>query len=595
MQLTAIATVAVTIVMLGSFLFARETLSKLSAGLLSRIEISVFLSDSVDDKKGRSIAQQINADPRVSMVEYIPKAEGLRQLRERLHGEIDTSLLTMNPLPNAIHVRVKDPEQVRAVADSIQKLSGVGTVQYAQDAVAKVLRLTDTFGRIGLVMIAALIFAAAVIIANTIRLTVFARRREIAIMQLVGATNGYIRGPFLAEGLMAGALGAILAIGHPVRRALGTVAEDHDDVVVRSVRDRTRRRTAPGRHPVAHGCRGRRRRSLGLREPSPTRMTAATPAGEFDETAETRSTVLIVDDDPDLRTLLAKNLEHAGFSVLGAPDGQTALDTLEAIVPDVVVIDVLMPNMNGFDLTRRIREIPSVAHVPIIILTALTESDDIVRGLDAGADDYLVKPFGPPELLARVRAKLRRSNNEASLQPLTRLPGNIAIDRELSRRLRHDALWALLYVDMDNFKAFNDVYGFIHGDEAIVMLARTLLDVTRRKGTPGDFVGHIGGDDFVVITTPEYAEAIAEEAIAIFDRDILTLYSTEDAARQSIVTKDRRGNVRTFPIMSISIGIITNEKRQIDNLAKIGEIAAELKHFAKSKSGSVYVKDQRLS
>lgn len=213
MQLTAIATVAVTVFMLGAFLFTSETLAKLSNGLLSRIEISVFLTDKVDDRHGRELAQRINSDPRVSSVVYIPKAEGLRQLRERLQGQIDTSLLTMNPLPNALRVHVKNPNDVPQVAAAIQKLGGVATVEYAQDAVTKVLRLTDTFGKIGLAMILVLILAAAVIISNTIRLTVFARRREIAIMQLVGATNGYVRAPFLAEGFLAGTLGALVAVG----------------------------------------------------------------------------------------------------------------------------------------------------------------------------------------------------------------------------------------------------------------------------------------------------------------------------------------------------------------------------------------------
>lgn len=212
MQITAIATVAVTIFMLGAFLFTRETLAKLSSGLLSRIEISVFLSDRVDDAHARALAQRVNSDPRVSSVTYIPKAEGLRQLRERLQGQIDTSLLTMNPLPNAIRVHVKDPNNVPAVASALQKMPGVATVEYAQDAVLKVLRLTDTLSRLGLGMILVLVFAAAVIISNTIRLTVFARRREIAIMQLVGATNGYVRAPFLAEGFLTGALGALVAV-----------------------------------------------------------------------------------------------------------------------------------------------------------------------------------------------------------------------------------------------------------------------------------------------------------------------------------------------------------------------------------------------
>ncbi|MGA3038405.1 MAG: permease-like cell division protein FtsX [Vulcanimicrobiaceae bacterium] len=212
MQITAIATVAVTIFMLGSFLYARETLSKLSSGMLSRIEISVYLADSTDDKRGRAISEVIGADPRVSAVTYVPKGEGLRQLQDRLRGQIDTSLLTSNPLPNAIRVRVKNPDTVPAVAQSIQKMRDIANVEYDQATVAKVLRLTETIAKLGLIMIVVLIFAAAVIISNTIRLTVFARRREIAIMQLVGATNSYIRAPFMAEGFIAGTLGALVAI-----------------------------------------------------------------------------------------------------------------------------------------------------------------------------------------------------------------------------------------------------------------------------------------------------------------------------------------------------------------------------------------------
>ena len=304
-------------------------------------------------------------------------------------------------------------------------------------------------------------------------------------------------------------------------------------------------------------------------------------------------TVLIVDDDPDLRTLLAKSLERGGFGVIGASDGKSALDTLAVIVPDLIVVDVMMPAIDGNELTRRIREIPSIAHVPIIMLTNLADTDDLVRGLDAGADDYLVKPFGPAELLARVRAKIRRVEGEASLQPLTRLPGNITIDKELAKRLRIALPWAVLYVDMDNFKAFNDVYGFVHGDEAIVLLARILQDATHRKGGNGDFVGHIGGDDFVVVTTPAHAEKIAEEAIANFDREVRQMYTPDDIVRGTIATKDRQGTMHTFPVMSISIGVVTSDRPSIKTIAQIGEIAAELKAFAKSKLGSVYVKDKR--
>jgi cell division transport system permease protein len=213
MQLTAIGTVAVTIVLLGAFLFARDTLGAIGNDVIRKIEISVFLSDKTSASDAKALVAKIAADPRVKSVLFIPRAEGLRQMRERLRGQIDTSLLTSNPLPDAMRVRVVDPERVADVADFVRKQPGVANVEYAQDAVQKLLRLSDVLGRIGLGIVALLVFTAAVIISNTIRLTVFARRREIAIMQLVGASSTYIRLPFICEGLLDGVLGASLALG----------------------------------------------------------------------------------------------------------------------------------------------------------------------------------------------------------------------------------------------------------------------------------------------------------------------------------------------------------------------------------------------
>jgi cell division transport system permease protein len=213
MQLTAIGTVAVTIVLLGSFLFTRAALSTIGDEVLKKIEISVFLSEAASPAQARALVATLQKDPRVRSVTYIPKSEGLRQMRERLRGQIDTSLLTSNPLPDALRVRVRDAELVLAVASSIRKLPNVATVEYAQDAVQKLLRLSDVLGRIGLGIVALLVFTAAIIISNTIRLTVFARRREIAIMQLVGASGTYIRLPFIFEGFLDGLLGAAVALG----------------------------------------------------------------------------------------------------------------------------------------------------------------------------------------------------------------------------------------------------------------------------------------------------------------------------------------------------------------------------------------------
>jgi cell division transport system permease protein len=213
MQLTAIGTVTVTIVLLGSFLFTRATIGAIGDDVLKKIEISVFLRDTVSSVDAQRLAASLGADPRVKNVVYVPKSVGLQQMRDRLRGQIDTSLLTSNPLPDALRVQVVDPSNVRAVAAAIRKKPGVANVEYAEDAVQKLLRISDVLGRIGFGIVGLLILTAAVIISNTIRLTVFARRREIAIMQLVGASSAYIRLPFIFEGFLDGLLGSLLALG----------------------------------------------------------------------------------------------------------------------------------------------------------------------------------------------------------------------------------------------------------------------------------------------------------------------------------------------------------------------------------------------
>ena len=186
-----------------------------------------------------------------------------------------------------------------------------------------------------------------------------------------------------------------------------------------------------------------------------------------------------------------------------------------------------------------------------------------------------------------------RVEMDASLSPLTKLPGNLAIEAELRGRIESNAPFAVLYMDLDNFKAFNDVYGFTHGDEAIRLLASTAVDVVRRRGTQKDFVGHIGGDDFLIVTLPERAEEVAREIIADFDRRIRDLYRPQDLRQGFIETHDRRGALNRYAIMSLSIALVSSEQRQLTDYAQIGETAAELKRYAKSIGGSVYVKDKR--
>jgi len=212
MQATAIGTVAITIVLLGLFLFVRTALAGVGTRMLDQIEISAYLRADADQSQITAISRTLGEDPRIASVQFVPKKQGLAELREQTKGVIDTALLTENPLPDKFRIKVRVPEEVPTVAQSIRGLAGIENVVYGAKIVARLLALGAVLRRIGIVVIAVFFVVAGIIIANTIRLTVFARRREIAIMQLVGATNTYIRLPFICEGLLDGVVGAALAI-----------------------------------------------------------------------------------------------------------------------------------------------------------------------------------------------------------------------------------------------------------------------------------------------------------------------------------------------------------------------------------------------
>ncbi|MBV8067549.1 MAG: ABC transporter permease [Candidatus Eremiobacteraeota bacterium] len=212
MQLTAIGTVAITIVLLGLFLFVRGALADLGARLLDEIQVSAYLRTDSTAQQVAAIEHFLARDPRVASAQFVSKKQALADLRERTKGTIDTALLTENPLPDKFRIKTRLPDDVPAVAASVRRLSGVDNVVYGQKTVQRLLQLGAVLRRIGIGVIAVFFAVAGIIIANTIRLTVFARRREIAIMQLVGATNTYIRLPFICEGLLAGVIGALLAV-----------------------------------------------------------------------------------------------------------------------------------------------------------------------------------------------------------------------------------------------------------------------------------------------------------------------------------------------------------------------------------------------
>ncbi|HEU5099147.1 MAG TPA: response regulator [Roseiflexaceae bacterium] len=305
--------------------------------------------------------------------------------------------------------------------------------------------------------------------------------------------------------------------------------------------------------------------------------------------------ILIADDDPYIRQLLEAALSDAGYDVTSAIDGYELVRLAQDRPPSLILVDLAMPRMDGYEAIRQLRNDTRTAHVPMLILTARTSAKDVVTGFETGADDYIAKPFDINELLARVKSHLRRSAQRPVLNPLTGLPGGVLLSQAIHQRLACQTPFALLYADLDNFKAFNDIYGFSRGDQALLFVASIIQKVMAEHGNPDDTIGHIGGDDFAMLTTPDRAEPICHALIRTFDAEVPQLYSVEDRQRGYISGADRYGILRRFDLMTISIGVVTTQRRGFSDQESLTRVAAEMKHHAKEQAGSTFAVDQRSS
>ena len=303
--------------------------------------------------------------------------------------------------------------------------------------------------------------------------------------------------------------------------------------------------------------------------------------------------ILIADGEPAVRQLLELVLSGQGYEVSLAQNGAQLVRMAQERVPDLMLVDLMMPQIDGYEAIRQLRNDTRTAHVPMLILTAKSTLEDVVIGFETGADDYITKPFNIPELLARIKSHLRRANQQPVRNPLTGLPGNILLTEELKYRLGQPEPFAYLYVDLDNFKAFNDTYGPARGDRVIKLLAEVLVEAVAEHGTSSDFIGHIGGDDFAVVSSPEVLDTLCQRIIASFDERVRLLYDPDDRARGYLHGTDRQGVPRRFPIISLSIGIATNRHRTFDDHEQLSRIAAEMKQYAKQAPGSWYAVDVR--
>jgi diguanylate cyclase (GGDEF)-like protein len=287
--------------------------------------------------------------------------------------------------------------------------------------------------------------------------------------------------------------------------------------------------------------------------------------------------IVVAEDDDAIAHLVAAALGDAGFLCLRAHNGDEAISLARREAPDLLILDVMMPQTDGLEVAKRLKSDVLASRIPILMLTSLSAVDDRVKGLDAGADDYLSKPFDLRELNARVKALIRSAKRERDRNPTTNLPGSSAVEDHVNALLKQKAAWALLYLDVENFETYADVYGFRKADDVVADLGGLVLERARAYGGGSAFVGHVGGDDFVVIIAPDVAEELAQDLVEAFDTRVPTWYRGETPSEQMA----RR--------MTVSIAVVDAQKAGAKTSDDLAKVLAQAKRTSKKREGSNFV------
>lgn len=302
--------------------------------------------------------------------------------------------------------------------------------------------------------------------------------------------------------------------------------------------------------------------------------------------------ILLADDSHAIRFLVSEILTNAGFTVVQAEDGQEAIEKTYKENPDLLILDYEMPKKTGFEVVKEVRSRTGYLHTPIIIFTAVTDKSTKLEGLGLDIDDYLTKPADEDEIVARVKLLLKRSQQKMDSNPLTHLPGNPSIQARVEREIATGHPFAVLYCDLNNFKSFNDKYGFEAGDQVLKATADIIVNAAHQD--PNSFVGHIGGDDFIVVCAFEQAEPIARTIAQEIDKVAPSFYNEQDRKQGYMLSTNRKGEEEKFPFLAIGIGVVHNTKRPLTSFAMVSSIGSELKCLAKQhEKGSYYALDRR--
>lgn len=287
-----------------------------------------------------------------------------------------------------------------------------------------------------------------------------------------------------------------------------------------------------------------------------------------------KARLLIVEDDTDIANMLRIYFTSHQYDVDIAPRGSEALEKTRQSLPHLIVLDIMLPDIDGFEVCRILRTNTRTSHVPIIFLTQKDERSDKLQGLELGADDYITKPFDIEELKLRVRRAITRAEQQSLTDPRSGLPSGKLIEEQLRRIIRQTG-WALLDTRINHFDAFNDVYGFVAGDDVLRFTAMLMGEVVDQFGTPNDFIGHAGGDNFIIILDEQVASAVRQNLKSRFAEEVLTHYNFMDREQGFIVAADDRGREVQSPLMEMAIGMVSPAQYQFADIREITELAAE--------------------
>jgi DNA-binding response OmpR family regulator len=288
--------------------------------------------------------------------------------------------------------------------------------------------------------------------------------------------------------------------------------------------------------------------------------------------------ILVVEDDSDIGNMLRIYFTGQGYDVDLATTGSDALSSTHSNMPDLIVLDILLPDMDGYSVCQELRGSSRTHHIPIIFLTQKDTRSDRIAGLELGADDYITKPFDIEELKLRVQNAITRADRERLIDPRTGLPTGAIIQEKL-----HDLVdqkeWSLLDCRLENFEGFKEVYSFVTGDELLRMTAAMFGEILAEYGDEKDFLGHAGGGDFIVITVPAAADSISEQLKKVFTERIREHYAKEDLDRGHLVVPQGSGDGVQIPLMNMSIGRIDSTKKEFKDPHEITEAAMEARRM----------------